>query len=69
MKEFLKAAGIRMIRTFCQSALAMIPAEVMITQVEWSTVFQTAALAAVVSLLMSVATGLPEVKDDSDTDN
>ena len=63
-KEFWKAASIRAIRTFCQSALALIPAAVVITAVDWPTVLGTAALSAVVSLLMSGVSGLPEVEDE-----
>ena len=62
MKEFLKAAGIRALRTVAQAALAMIPAGIMITEVNWLTVLYTAALAGVCSLLTSIVTGLPEVE-------
>lgn len=60
-KKWIKAAGVRAAKTFCQSALALIPAAVTITAVDWSVVIGTAALAAVGSLLTSVA-GLPEVQ-------
>lgn len=59
-KEWLKAAGIRAVKTFAQSAAAMLPAAAMITAVDWGVVAGTAALAAVASLLTSLA-GLPEV--------
>ncbi len=62
-KDFLKAVGIRAIRTVCQAAVAMIPAAVTISQVDWKTVIGTALLSGVVSVLTSVATGLPEVED------
>ena len=61
-KAFLKAAGIRALRTVAQAALAMIPAGIMITEVNWLTVLYTAALAGVCSLLTSIVTGLPEVE-------
>lgn len=64
-KNFWKAALIRAIRTVAQAALAMIPAAATIQQVNWLTVLSTAALAGVVSILTSIATGLPEV-DESD---
>ena len=54
-----KAAGIRALKTFAQTAVAMLPAQAMITEVGWGTVFGTAALAAVASLLTSLA-GIPE---------
>lgn len=60
-REFWRAAAIRMARTCAQVALAMIPAAVTITQVDWVTVVGTAALAGVCSILTSIATGLPEV--------
>ncbi len=62
-KKWLKAAGIRAIRTFGQTLVALIPAAVSITAVDWKTVLGTGALAAVVSLATSVA-GLPEVKEE-----
>ena len=60
-KLWWKAAGIRAIKTIAQSAVALIPASVMITDVDWKVVIGTAVLSGVVSLLTSVA-GLPEVK-------
>lgn len=59
-KEWWIAALIRALKTFAQAAIGMIPAAVTITQVDWLTVAGTAALAALVSLLTSLA-GLPEV--------
>jgi hypothetical protein len=59
-REWLRAAGIRALKTVCQSAVALIPAAVTISAVDWKTVIGTALLAGVVSLLTSVA-GLPEV--------
>lgn len=59
--QWVKAAGIRAIKTFAQSAIALLPAAAMITAVDWKTVLGTAALAAVASLLTSIA-GLPEVE-------
>lgn len=62
-KKWWKAAGIRAIKTVCQSAVALIPAGVMITEVSWPVVIGTAVLAGVVSLLTSIA-GLPEVDEE-----
>ena len=61
-KKWLKAAGVRAIKTVAQTAVAMIPAAAMIQDVNWLAVIGTAALAGVVSILTSVA-GIPEVKD------
>ncbi len=62
-KNWAKAAGVRALRTFAQTAVSLIPAAVTITQVDWITVLGTAALAAVVSIATSMA-GLPEVKEE-----
>jgi len=62
-KKWLKAAAIRAVKTFAQTAVALIPAAAMITAVDWKTVLGTAALAAVASMLTSVA-GLPEVGEE-----
>ena len=61
-KNFWKAAAIRAARTLCQSAVAAIGTAAMLQDVNWLSVASTAALAAVLSILNSVATGLPEVK-------
>lgn len=64
MKKWFKAAGIRAVRTFAQAFVAMIPTTaVLLTEIDWVMCLSGAALAAVLSLLTSVA-GLPEVKDD-----
>lgn len=60
--EWLKAAGMRALKTFAQAAVASIGATALITEVNWGVVFSTAGLAAVVSILMSVA-GLPELEE------
>jgi hypothetical protein len=61
-KDFWIATGTRALRTVCQTAVAMIPAAAMITDVNWQAVVGTAALAGVCSVLTSIATGLPEVE-------
>ena len=58
--KWLKAAGVRAVKTVAQTAVAMIPVGVSITEVGWLAVLGTAALAGVCSLLTSVA-GLPEL--------
>ena len=62
--QWVKAAGIRAIKTFAQAAIALLPAAAMITEVDWKTVLGTAVLAAVASMLTSVA-GLPEIEEDN----
>ena len=61
-KLWLKAAGIRAVKTTAQAAVALLPAAASIAAVDWVTVAGTAALAGGVSLLTSLA-GLPEVKE------
>lgn len=61
-KAWWKAASIRAIKTIAQSAVSLIPASVMISEVDWKVVIGTALLSGVVSLLTSVA-GLPEVQE------
>lgn len=59
-KEFWKAAIIRAVRTIAQTAIATIGTTAVIEQVNWMTVLSASALAGVLSLLTSIATGLPE---------
>ena len=63
-KAFWKAAIIRALRTFAQTAVAGIGTAALFESVPWLKVLSCAALAAVCSLLTSVATGLPEVSPD-----
>jgi len=62
-KAFWRAALIRAVRTFAQTAIAVIGTAAVLEDVRWWAVASAAALAAVLSLLTSVATGLPEVDD------
>ena len=63
MKKFLKAAGIRALRTVCQTAVAVIGTTAMMEQVNWSAVLSASVLAGLLSILTSLATGLPEVEE------
>ena len=60
-KEWMKAAGIRAVKTVAQTAVAMIPVAATVAQVDWKAVIGTAVLAGITSLLTSLA-GLPEVQ-------
>ena len=62
-KKFWKAALIRAIRTVAQAAIATIGASALITEVNWLQVLSASALAGVLSILNSIATGLPEVPE------
>lgn len=63
-KEFIRAALIRALKTLCQTAVGCIGAAVVLGDVNWPMVASAAVLAAVVSLLTSVA-GLPEVEKET----
>lgn len=62
-KKWFKAAGTRAVKTVAQTAVGVIGASAMISDVNWITVVSAAGLAGVVSLLTSVA-GLPECKEE-----
>jgi hypothetical protein len=67
-KKWIKAAGIRALKTFCQGLATMIGAQqVNIISLDWPTMLGMAATMAVVSLLTSAA-GIPEVDMESDGD-
>lgn len=61
-KQWLKAAGVRAIRTMAQTAIATIGTAALMGDVPWVMVGSASVLAGALSLLTSVATGLPEVK-------
>lgn len=64
MKKFLKAAGIRALRTVAQTAAAMIGTSLVLSDVNWAAVASASILAGILSILTSVATGLPEAPKD-----
>ena len=60
-KLWLKAAGIRALKTVCQTAIATIGTAALMTEVNWNAVASASVLAGVLSLLTSLA-GLPELE-------
>lgn len=61
-KDFWKAALIRAVRTVAQTAVAVIGTSAVLEEVNWLGVASAAILAGAVSILTSIATGLPEVE-------
>ena len=61
-KKWIKAAGVRAIKTVAQTAVGTIGAAVVFSEVNWQMVLSASLLAGVLSLLTSVA-GLPEVSE------
>lgn len=64
-KNWIKCAGVRAIRTVAQAALGVLSGQTLFTEVDWTVVASSAALAGVYSLLTSVA-GLPELREDGE---
>ena len=64
MNSFIKAALIRAVRTCAQTAVAIIGTTALLSQVDWTTVLSASALAGILSVLTSIATGLPEARDE-----
>lgn len=62
LKKWLKAAGVRALKTVAQTAVASIGTAAVLGEVNWVAVASASALAGVISLLTSVA-GLPELKE------
>lgn len=60
-KVWIKAAGIRAIKTVAQTAIASIGTAALISTVDWRVAISSAAVAGILSILTSIA-GLPEVK-------
>lgn len=62
-KQFIKCALIRAIRTMCQTAIATIGTGAILSEVDWLMVISASILAGILSILNSIATGLPEVDE------
>lgn len=65
MKEWIKCAGIRAIKTVAQTAVATIGTSAVMGEVNWFAVGSASLLAGILSLLTSVA-GLPEIKKEGE---
>ena len=62
MKKWLKCAGIRALKTVCQTAIATIGTSAVMGDVDWVIVASASCLAGILSILTSIA-GLPELKE------
>lgn len=62
MKKWIRAAGIRALKTIAQTAVATIGTSALMGEVNWIAVGSAALLAGILSMLTSVA-GLPELKE------
>ena len=65
-KSWLKAAGVRAVKTIAQTAVATIGTSALLSQVDWRMVISASILSGVLSLMTSVA-GLPEVSDGAES--
>lgn len=68
MNNFVKAALIRAARTVAQTAVATIGTSAVLSAVDWKAVLSASVLAGILSILTSIATGLPEVDGDGGND-
>ncbi|HPM74760.1 MAG TPA: holin [Saccharofermentans sp.] len=64
MKEFWKAAGSRAVRTMAQTAIATMGTSAFMQDINWYLVGSASLLAGIISVLTSIATGLPEVEGE-----
>lgn len=64
-KKFWKAAGIRALKTFCQTFVSTVgTTAVVLSDVNWTVVLSASALAGVLSIATSIGFGIPEVENE-----
>lgn len=66
MKKFFKCALIRAIKTMCQTAIGIIGASTLLSDVDWIMCLSAVCVAGILSILTSIVGGLPEVELDED---
>lgn len=64
--DFWKAALIRAAHTMAQTAIATIGTASLLSEINWAVVASATAVAGILSLLKSIAVGLPEIREDAD---
>lgn len=62
-KKWWKCAGIRALKTICQTAVATIGTATVLEEVNWLMIISASLLAGLLSILTSLG-GLPEVESD-----
>ncbi len=62
-KRWIKAAGIRAIKTVAQAMIGGIGSAVLMQEVNWPIIVSTALLAGIISLLQNIS-GLPELEEE-----
>lgn len=63
IKKWIKAAGVRAVKTMAQAAVAIVGTSAVISEVDWIMVGSASLLAGILSVLTSIA-GLPEVTEE-----
>ena len=66
--KWFHAAGIRALKTFAQTAIAMLGTSMLLSKVDWLSLLSASVLSGLLSLLTSVA-GLPELKNSEENEN
>ena len=65
-KKFIVAALVRALRTFCQTFIGFIAVGAALSEIQWLRALSVSAVAAILSILTSIATGLPEVDGNTE---
>ncbi len=58
MKNFIKCAAVRAVKTVCQTAIGVIGASAVMSEVDWTIVGSASLLSGIISVLTSISTGL-----------
>ncbi len=60
MKYYIKCILVRAIKTMCQTAIGLIGASTLLSQVHWMTLLSASLMAGILSILTSIVGGIPE---------